>query len=238
MGAGPTLLARAEVPDPCFWSPDLPAIYDVTVNLLRGTEIVATARREIGLRALGVRGRYLALEGKRWVFRGVSNYATAARLPREWHAHQAGYVGDHTNLDALAECSQWGALAMVFVPAGDNQTIAHIHALSHYPGVGIVATDAALPPDFNKSKIAPNLLLAQWLSPEHWSQPEPWADLLLVGADEPEYLTKARALSEVPIIAARFIVDDVVLDLPGARAACDVLQRDLASIGQFAGYVV
>ena len=26
LGPGPTLLARALVPDPCFWSPDLPAI--------------------------------------------------------------------------------------------------------------------------------------------------------------------------------------------------------------------
>src|SRR5829696_6519128 len=65
LGPGPTLLARAMVTDPCFWSPDLPAIYDVTVNLLRGTEIVASARREIGLRSLGVRGKHLALESKR-----------------------------------------------------------------------------------------------------------------------------------------------------------------------------
>src|SRR5687767_12799952 len=43
LGPGPTLLAQAMIPDPCFWSPDLPAIYDVTVNLLRGTEIIATA---------------------------------------------------------------------------------------------------------------------------------------------------------------------------------------------------
>src|SRR5262245_45045402 len=67
LGPGPTLLARALVPDPVFWSPDLPAIYDVTVNLLRGTEIVATAKRQIGLRSLGVRGRSLFLNGKRWV---------------------------------------------------------------------------------------------------------------------------------------------------------------------------
>src|SRR5262245_46001615 len=85
LGPGPTLLAKATVTDPCFWSPDLPAIYDVTVHLLRGGEIAATASREIGLRSLGVRGRHLALESKRWVLRGVCTESTHAALPRHWH---------------------------------------------------------------------------------------------------------------------------------------------------------
>jgi hypothetical protein len=37
-------------------------------------------------------------------------------------------------------------------------------------------------------------------------------------------------------VAARRLVQPLPLDQ--ARAACDVLQRDLATIGQFAGYVV
>src|SRR5262245_25880346 len=94
LGPGPTLLAQALIPDPAFWTPDLPAIYDVTVNLLRGTEIIATSNRQIGLRPLGVRGRNLFLDGKRWVLRGVSTHATAAGLPRDWHELQAAYVGD------------------------------------------------------------------------------------------------------------------------------------------------
>src|SRR5689334_19006876 len=82
LGAGPTLLARALIPDPCFWSPDLPAIYDVVVELRRGSETIATERREIGLRALGVRGRCFYLDGKKWVLRGVLDASTeAAKLP-------------------------------------------------------------------------------------------------------------------------------------------------------------
>ena len=37
LGPGPTLLAQALVPDPVFWSPDLPAIYDVTMRRLINT---------------------------------------------------------------------------------------------------------------------------------------------------------------------------------------------------------
>jgi hypothetical protein len=115
LGPGPTLLARALVPDPCFWSPDLPAVYDVTINLLRGKELVATVRHELGFRSLGVRGRNFALEGKRWVLRGVATRSTTARMPHAWHEAAAIYIADDSNSVALEEASQCGALAVVHV---------------------------------------------------------------------------------------------------------------------------
>src|SRR5262249_27836885 len=138
---------------------------------------------------------------------------------------------------ALAECSQRGALATVFIAEDDRPTPERIRDIARYPGVAIVATDATLPIDFSRSQLSPNLLLAQWLSPEHWPERQPWADLLMVCADEPELLVEASSLGEVPIIAARFVMNSS-LDLASARAACDALQRDLAPLGQFAGYIV
>jgi hypothetical protein len=236
LGPGPTLLARALVPDPVFWSPDLPAIYDVTVNLFRGTEVVATAHRQIGLRSLGVRGRDLVLNGKRWVLRGVSTYATTASMPREWHDVQAAYVSDDAKLSDLAEASECGTLAIIHAVESDD-LIPRIRHLAQLPAVAIVATEATLPLEFRKSLVAPNLLFAQWLSDEHWGPHAPWADLLLVCADEPELLVEAGAMGEVPIVAARHL-EPPGADLASARAACDALQRDLAPLGQFAGYVV
>jgi hypothetical protein len=238
LGPGPTLLARALVPEPCFWSPDLPAIYDVVVHLQRGSEIIATARREIGLRSLGVRGRHLALDGKRWVLRAVSTYATSADMPRRWHDAQAAYMSDDSNAQALAEASQWGALAVVFVRDNrDDQTAVRIRELTRYPGVAIVATDGQLPANFKRPSVAPNLLLAQWIGPDHWARLQPWADIVLVAADEPALLSETAAQAEIPIVAARFLIDGL-LDIASARAECDRLQRDLAPIGQFAGYIV
>jgi len=238
LGPGPTLLAQAVVTEPCFWSPDLPAIYDVVIKLQRGDEVVATARREIGLRALGICGRNIVLEGKRCVLRGVSTHATSARLPRQWHDVQAAYMSDDADPEVLIEASQWGALAVVFVPdVRDDSTPRRIRDLAQFPAVAIAATDAPLPPDFEKSRVAPNLLLAQWLGPDLRSPPQPWADLLLVAADEPALVVEAAERTEMPVIAARFLVD-TPLDIATARTACDHLQRDLAPIGQFAGYIV
>ncbi len=40
-GPGPTLLAEAFVPDPCFWSPALPQVYRATIELRRADRAAA-----------------------------------------------------------------------------------------------------------------------------------------------------------------------------------------------------
>jgi hypothetical protein len=236
LGPGPTLLAQALLPDPVFWTPDLPAIYDVTVNLLRGTELIASASREIGLRSLGVRGHSLFLNGKRWVLRGVSTAGTTARVPSDWHEIQAACCCDDSRPGDLLEASGCGTLTLVHVPARGGPVIPRLRQLARFPAAAIAVIDAPLPPDFRKSQVAPNLILAQGISPDHRWPREPWTEVLVVQADEPEWIAEAGTLDEVPIIAARYLRSPV--DLATARAACDTLQRDLAPLGQFAGYVV
>ena len=58
---------QAVVPDPCFWTPELPYQYRVEITLKRGSEELAVTPREIGIRPLAARGRTLLLEGKAWV---------------------------------------------------------------------------------------------------------------------------------------------------------------------------
>jgi hypothetical protein len=78
--------------------------------------------------------------------------------------------------------------------------------------------------------------LAQWILPVlRWPR-QSWADLLIVNADTPELVTEGMTYGEIPIVAYRGLRPSA--DLPTARAACDALQRDLAPLGQFAGYVV
>jgi hypothetical protein len=232
LGPGPTLLAQALVPDPVFWSPDLPAIYDVTVNLLRGTELIASARREIGLRSLGVRGRNLFLNGKRWVLRGVSAASANSRRITDWHDAAAAYLDD----DAPTACraaSEQGVLAMIDV-VGEHP-VWRIRHLANYPSVAICVPDM-LPADFRKSQVAPNVILAQRLVRDVVLTRRSWADVLVVTADDVEFVREAVASFDAPIIAARY--HRLRVDVAAARAACDALQRDLAPLGQFAGYVV
>jgi hypothetical protein len=254
-GPGPTLLAKAIVPDPVFWSPDLPAIYDVTINLQRGAEIVASDRREIGLRSLGVEGRSLILGGQKWVLRGISTDSTNAVRPRFWHDESvalvlASGVREHPDgaapltdkepyreADAsrspLAEASQWGALSIFPVSAGDAQT--QLRELSRFPGAAIAVFRDKLPPDIRPGQVAPNILIAQMITAGDLSRIDPRIDLLL--ADSRWLTTSSIAIAAAkPVIASRRLQRPV--DLAQARAECDKLQRDLAPFGQFAGYIV
>jgi hypothetical protein len=43
-------LARAIVPDPCVWSPELPLLYQVDVEARLGERIIAAYHDKIGLR--------------------------------------------------------------------------------------------------------------------------------------------------------------------------------------------
>lgn len=66
------VLARAVFTEPAYWTPELPNLYRLHAEVHRGEQTVAVIDRMVGLRRLGVRGRSLWLEGRRWVPRGVT----------------------------------------------------------------------------------------------------------------------------------------------------------------------
>jgi hypothetical protein len=65
-------LARAVFTEPAYWTPELPNLYRLHAQVQHGDQTVAILERMVGLRRLGVRGRSLWLEGRRWVPRGVT----------------------------------------------------------------------------------------------------------------------------------------------------------------------
>jgi hypothetical protein len=236
LGPGPTLLARALVPEPCFWSPHLPAIYDVTVQLQRDNEIVATARRELGMRSLGVVGRHFVLEAKNWVLRGVRADSVISIFPRAWHDASAAYVAGGEDDDLLAEASQWGALAVVEVGGTTNEIAMRLRQLAMYPAVAVAVIRGDPSTEFRPSTVTPNLLLAQLVAAHDEFAVRPWANLLWAEATELAALAKLQAMSDFPMVAVRRLKTPALIEQ--ARAACDRFQRDLTDVGQFAGYVV
>lgn len=53
--AGEPLHLRASVPDPCYWTAELPMLYEVVVELSAGGQVVASHREKIGLQRPAVR---------------------------------------------------------------------------------------------------------------------------------------------------------------------------------------
>ena len=77
---GQPALARGVCTEPGFWTPELPNLYRAEVVLRHGDEVVAAGRRMIGLRRLGVKGRSIYLDGRRYVPRGVPSPVDADGL--------------------------------------------------------------------------------------------------------------------------------------------------------------
>ena len=98
-------LARGVCTEPGFWTPELPNLYRAEVTLRRGDDVVASGRRMIGLRRLGVKGRSLSLDGRRYVPRGVACQADPPRLDELRQLSAVAVVGFPTVADPAAKSS-------------------------------------------------------------------------------------------------------------------------------------
>jgi hypothetical protein len=234
LGQGPTLLARAVVPDPTFWSTDNPAIYDVTVNLLHHGKTLATSHRSIGFRPLGIRKQQFRSEAKNWVLRGVCASSTTATLPAEWHSTASAYIADY-HVDRFVEASEVGVSAIAELDPQKDIPL-QLRQLALHPAATMAIVRVPPAASFKLTGIAPNLLLAQAVLPRVPFTPQAWAQAIWAENVERDLLASLHSNFKVPIVAVRKLA--APLAIGDARAACDDLQRDFASVGQFAGYVV
>jgi len=239
------LLAEAIIPDPCFWTPELPFLYRAEVELRRGSEVLAEWSRITGIRRLGVRGKSLFFEGKRFVLRGqwsefrISNLRSqierAAALAREtWTALVVSLPDD----DVCDFASRRGILLIADLgrrQSGLSEMIKELRRLARWPAVviAVLASDTELPADIQS--IAPNLLLAHYVPADEQLQMRPWAQLGFTDVQSPADFVNKAAASRAPVVAIRRAPAD---SLQQSRAACDALQMELAPYGDFAGYVV
>ena len=104
-------LARAVFTEPAYWTPELPNLYRLQAEVQRGDQTVAVVDRMVGLRRLGVRGRSLWLEGRRWVPRGVTISPTGFE-PTSLRSLSAAAVIDDPS-DAICEAADQAGVAII-----------------------------------------------------------------------------------------------------------------------------
>ena len=232
-------LLEGAVPDPCFWTPDEPYLYQVTCQLSEASDSGDTTAEQasiaFGFRPLGARGSSLYLAGKRWVPRGwIGESAIATGVTG---AHQAVVaIGSSTGWSEalLADAAAVGALAVQLVSHEIDAAQLQATMLGHQPAVGLVAFDANHTSPNSHYKYG-NAVLAQWLrQPPPW-QLAPWAQAIVVELSDIDTLTAARQL-QLPVIVYR--PHTSAQTASQARSACDQLQREASAYGDFAGYFV
>ena len=257
------LLTEVVVPDPCYWTPQLPFLYRLTIEAKRDGTTVARHERQLGIRLLTATKRSLFLDRKRWVFRGVSRDHFPTESIDQWRRVEAAMLVRNPDESTCENASRMGVvIGAVVDPPAPLSTRDELWRLSRWPAVGIAflkaapepvgggAVDplAATTPDSlgaltRLDEGAPrNFLIGGIVRPDRPPVAEPWAQVLLCwseslsAGDADNKNAENKMASDAPIIALRR--SRLPKSLAQARADCDRLQSDLAAVGDFAGYIV
>ena len=142
--------------------------------------------------------------------------------------------------DAICElASEVGVWLMAGVEGNGAALEAELSRLARYAAVFMAVLPTGTPVARSMRHAAPNLLLAERPATDgkmagSLASP-PHADCVVLDATDPETFAVAARGTRIPIIAQRRPADPQ--NVVGARRASDALQRDLASLGDYAGYI-
>jgi hypothetical protein len=253
-----TLVARAILTEPAFWTPELPNLYRLDARLNAGKHELAAWRRSVGLRRLGVRGRSLWLDGRRYVPRGLVAAAEAIDATAFREAALAAVVPDPPEA-LLDRCDVEGVavIGLLADASGQPRDIAESTAAvirwARHPAVlmavvprGVTAEAAAAIAGAVRGR-RDTLLLGREVDGLAPPVEVPDGIDLLVVALPPEGLPHEAWLTvtpHVPLVARR--VAGLAGDSAPSRRGCDALQAALAAWGDgqpgprwdWAGYLV
>lgn len=233
------VVGRTILTEPAFWTPDLPNLYRLEASLTVGGAEVAACRRRVGLRRLGVRGRSLWLDGRRFVPRGLASSALPADVDRFRQAALTAVAAEPSE-DFLERCDHDGLAVIARIgesPSGPADAVLRIDAWARHPSVLVAVFPPGMPGDHVAAVIAETkatrstLLIATTADGTRPPQPQPEAaDAVVVNL--PRGLLPHedwRSVSPpLPLIACRHDLD---VGCDPARTCCDDLQRDLAGWG-------
>ncbi|MGE0757142.1 MAG: hypothetical protein AB7F89_03280 [Pirellulaceae bacterium] len=235
LGAGPTLLARAVLTDPCYWSSELPACYLAVLELRREGEVVQQLEQPIGIRDLEIRGRNLYWAGQRWVLRGVHQELAPDEPLASWRELAAAMVVRDPSDELCREASAEGVPLVVPMTGGEVDAIRQLRRLGRWPAVLMAVFDPPLRHPLIWKRAAPQVWLASSYAAGELSGEGSTPDIEIWPVERLRSGTSAIDGRPVPVMA--WGPTTAASNLAVARLACDALQRELAPANH-AGYLV
>ena len=238
-GGRSAITAEAVVPDPCYWSSELPFLYRA-VGAIAGAEQGETGFDQVfGMRAIDVVRNKFALNGKIWVPRSVRNSVVVGEAPLAlWRETDTTMSVDDPDDELLAEASRTGVNVLASFHAPDRTLLDRIRRLAKFPALMIASIDYLTVAEPDSSEF-PNLILADPIGVGEGEYVIPtWRKAAVLdgsGVRNPYNIANGVVRDPIPVIVRR---NTGKRSLADARKACDELQTDLAEICDPAGYIV
>ena len=233
---------EAAVPDPCFWTPQLPHRYRVKLELTSGNEALARTERWLGLRPLSVRGRGLHFDGANWVLRAAEKTLAPGAALSQWREESMAMIVASPDDELCEAASQIGVLLVAELSGSAKHINAELQRLSRHAAVGMAIVTPTEPLDAGVRQAAGGIILVQRIgnisgSASVVSISEPtWRQAVLVDASNPAIVQQVAAGSSLPVLVE--LKTPPCATLAAARRACDTLQADTATLGAISGYIL
>ena len=228
------------VTEPCYWTPQLPFLYDLRLRTQDAEGTIRELDRSVGLRRLIAHGRNLRLNGERIVLRGTCCEQLEPSRLAEARAAETALLTRYPDDELYHAAANTGVFLVADATSGSAELIRVLRALSWQPAVSLVLLNRdQIVEDHTRAVQRMNLLLAQRIRLGETASESPIAaaaDVIAVELAEGDRPPAWMAKVAKPVIAIRR--GRVYADLYEARAACDRLQAELAPEFNLAGYFV
>jgi hypothetical protein len=230
-GPGESLLATTLVIDPVYWDADLPATYQVRVQLSRTGSEPRETTHTFGLRWFQVHDDSFWHQNKRWVLRG-GVIRPQVKLDPAWR--EAAVVLTSPAAAELQAASQYGIPTIIRSEETDpNRLLQELRAAALYPAVMLAVLPVTAPVSEHLCQAVPNLILAAEIKPT--DKVPAWAEVIVADVDDPATFAARWQHESRPLIACGRGDTTTPATI---REHCDQLRRQLAPWRQCAGYLI
>ncbi len=229
---------QVAVTDPCYWTPQLPYLYNFEGQVKLADGSVQSWSHMIGFRRWEVEGRNLRLERRRIVLRGAVAATESAVDLRAAHEAEVALIVQEPSDSFLQQASECGVMVIADLRSVDTDLTPHLIRLAWQPSVAFVLLS-----DTNVLEgcyVPHAITLGHRVHASAQRAPESldykWSNVVLVELNAGERPPHWLANTKKPVIAIRR--GEGYSGFSAARAACDRLQAELAPEFDLAGYFV